>query len=323
MRTRLCDVLDIDLPVLLAPFGPWDQVDVAAAVCEAGGLGSLGTAARPLPALLEQWTRLRGLTKRSFAINHTMRPLDEEAFAATLAFRPTAISFHLAVPEDLIARAHDAGILWIQQVMDVGQAEQAVRAGVDVLVAQGGEAGGHGGQVSTMVLVPQVVDVAGQIPVVAAGGIADGRGLAAALALGAAGVSMGTRFLASREMRIPADCKQRLVAAGALDAVKIEHSERFMPPYTRPGPPTQPRALHTPLLDRLRDDPDQVDTDQFRLTLAEIRNGCGYEQLPMAGQSVGLIHDIAPAADILRRVVADAEAVLGRGNANVATSGRR
>ena len=187
MRTHLCDLLDIDVPVLLAPFGPWEQVELAAAVCEAGGLGSLGTAARPLPDLREQWARLRRLTQRPFAINHTMRPLDEEAFAATLAFRPAAISFHLAVPDDLIARAHDAGILWIQQVMDVRQAEQAVRAGVDVIVAQGGEAGGHGGLVSTMVLVPQVVDLAGDIPVVAAGGIADGRGLAAALALGAAG----------------------------------------------------------------------------------------------------------------------------------------
>src|SRR5262245_36651193 len=211
MRTRLCDVLDIEVPVLLAPFGPWEQVDLAAAVCEAGGLGSLGTAARPLGDLREQWARLRSLTDRPFAINHTARPLDEEAFAATLAFGPAAVSFHLAVPEDLVARAHDAGSLWIQQVMDVRQAEQAVRAGADVIVAQGGEAGGHAGTVSTLVLVPQVVDVAGEIPVVAAGGIADGRGLAAALALGAAGVGIGTRFLATPEMGIGAEAKRRLV----------------------------------------------------------------------------------------------------------------
>ena len=105
------------------------------------------------------------------------------------------------MPADLVARARDAGIIWIQQVMDCDQAEQALDTGADVIVAQGGEAGGHSGWVSTMVLVPQVVDVAGDVPVVAAGGIADGRGLAAALALGAQGVSMGTRFLASHEMR--------------------------------------------------------------------------------------------------------------------------
>ena len=97
----------------------------------------------------------------------------------------------MTVPADLIARAHDAGILWIQQVVDRREAEEALAAGADVIVAQGGEAGGHCGWVSTMVLVPQVVDVAGDIPVVAAGGIADGRGLAAALALGAQGVQHG------------------------------------------------------------------------------------------------------------------------------------
>jgi nitronate monooxygenase/enoyl-[acyl-carrier protein] reductase II len=310
MRTPLCDVLDIDVPVLLAPFGPWEQVDLAAAVCEAGALGSLGTAARPLPVLREQWARLRALTERPFAINHTMRPFDEEAFAATLAFGPTAVSFHLGVPDDLVARAHDAGVLWIQQVVNRDQAEAAVRAGVDVIIAQGGEAGGHGGFVSTMVLVPQVVDVAGEIPVVAAGGIADGRGLAAALALGAAGVSMGTRFLATDEMTIPAECKRRLVAAQAHDAVKIEHSDRFMPPYSRPGPPTQPRALRSPLLDGLRERADQLRPDEINAVMTPIREGRGYEQLPMAGQSVGLIDDIAPAAALVRRIVDGAEAAL-------------
>src|SRR5262249_19112743 len=104
-----------------------------------------------------------------FAINHTARPLDEEAFAATLAFGPAVVSFHLAVPADLIARAHDAGIVWLQQVVDVYQAEEAAAAGADVIIAQGGEGGGNGGFVSTMVLVPQGVDIAGERPVAAAG----------------------------------------------------------------------------------------------------------------------------------------------------------
>ena len=195
LHTPLCDVLGIEVPIICAPFGPFDEVELAAAVCAAGGLGSLGTAVRPLPELREQWGRLRGRTDRPFAINHTVRPLDEDAFTATVEFGPAAISFHLAVCPDLIARAHDAGIRWIQQVMTRDQAEQALSASADVLVAQGSEAGGLGGFVSTMVLVPQVVDLAGDVPVVAAGGIADGRGMAAALALGAAGVVMGTRFL--------------------------------------------------------------------------------------------------------------------------------
>ncbi|MGH3897810.1 MAG: nitronate monooxygenase [Pseudonocardiaceae bacterium] len=181
LHTPLCDVLGIDVPIICAPFGPWDSVELAVAVCAAGGLGNLGTAGRPLAELQDQWARLRGRTDRPFAINHTVRPLDrpfainhtvrpldEDAFAATIDFRPAAISFHLAVCADLIARAHGAGIRWIQRVVTRDQAEQALSAGADVLIAQGSEAGGFGGFVSTMVLVPQAVDLAGDVPVVAA-----------------------------------------------------------------------------------------------------------------------------------------------------------
>ena len=251
-RTPACDLLGIEVPIIGAPFGPWDQVELAAAISGAGALGSVGTALRTVPELQAQWERLRELTDRPFAINHTVRPFDEAAFAATLAFRPAAISFHLSVPADLIARAHEEGILWIQQVMNRAQAMEAVEAAADVIIAQGGEAGGNSGWVATMVLVPQVVDVAGDIPVIAAGGIADGRGLAAALVLGAQGVSMGTRFLAATEMRVADAWKRRIVAADALDAVKVVNSERVMPPFNRPGGPAEPRALRTPLIAQLR-----------------------------------------------------------------------
>ncbi|MBO3747661.1 nitronate monooxygenase [Streptosporangiaceae bacterium NEAU-GS5] len=311
LRTPLCDVLGVDVPIICAPFGPWEEVGLAAAVCGAGGLGSLGTSARSLPELREQWSRLRELTDRPFAINHTVRPFDEEAFAATLGFRPAAVSFHLAVPGDLVKRAHDAGVLWIQQVMDVQQAEEAVAAGADVIIAQGGEAGGNGGWIGTMVLVPQVVDVAVDIPVVAAGGIADGRGLAAALALGAQGVNVGTRFLASEEMRIADAWKTRIVAADSADAVKVVNSARVMPPFSRPSRPNEPRSLRTDLVDALRDDPGGVDPAVMGpLVLEAVRAGEGHEFLPFAGQSVGLIHEIRPAAEIVRDLVAEAEAAL-------------
>jgi len=311
LHTPLCDALGVDVPIIGAPFGPWEQVDLAAAICEAGALGSVGTALRGPDELRAQWERLRGLTSRPFAINHTVRPFDEDAFAATLAFRPAAISFHLGVAADLVARAHEAGILWIQQVMSRAQAEEALSAGADVIVAQGGEAGGNGGWVSTMVLVPQVVDVAGDVPVVAAGGIADGRGLAAALALGAQGVSMGTRFLAATEMGIADEWKRRIVDADALDAVKVANSERVMPPFNRPGGPAEPRALATPLIAQLRDHPEWIDPAVTGARLREaLLAGRGHEYLPFAGQSVGLIDEVLPAAEIVRRVVAEAEAVL-------------
>jgi enoyl-[acyl-carrier protein] reductase II len=185
VRTPVCDLLGIDVPIMLAPFGPWEQVELAAAVSNAGGLGGVGTAVRPADELRRQWERLRELTQRPFAINHTGRPFEEEVFAAILDAAPAAISFHMGVPRDRIAEAHDAGALWIQQVGDRRSAELALEAGADVLVAQGWEAGGNAGWVGTLVLVPQVVDAAGEVPVLAAGGIADGRGIAAALALGA------------------------------------------------------------------------------------------------------------------------------------------
>jgi enoyl-[acyl-carrier protein] reductase II len=311
LRTPLCELLGIEAPVVGAPFGPWEQVELAAAVCEAGALGSLGTTMRTVPELRAQWSRLRELTHRPFAINHTMRPFDEAAFAATLEARPHAISFHMTVPADLIARAHDAGILWIQQVVDRREAEEAVAAAVDVIVAQGGEAGGHSGDVGTMVLVPQVVDVAGGIPVVAAGGIADGRGLAAALALGAQGVSMGTRFLASAELGIADAWKQRILDADATDAVKVVNSERALPPYSRPGARVVPRSLATPLVEQLRLHPEWIDPASIGPRLREaVLAGGGDEYVPFAGQSAGLIDEVLPAAEIVRRVVAEAEEAL-------------
>ncbi|CAL9453267.1 hypothetical protein SUDANB58_02496 [Streptomyces sp. enrichment culture] len=313
LRTRLCDVLGIEVPVIGAPYGPYEQVDLAAAVCGAGGLGSLGTALRPVADLRRQWARMRELTDRPFAVNHTLRPLNEEAFQATLDERPAAISFHLGVPGDLIRRARDAGILWIQQVMDVRQAEQAARAGADVIVAQGGEAGGQGGEVSTMVLVPQVVDVAGDTPVVAAGGIADGRGLAAALALGAQGVAIGTRLLASVEMAVSDEWKNRIVAADARDTVKLAHSDRFMPPFSRPDAYGSPRSLRTPFLEDAEAHPERVRPAEAGPLLVEaVLTGRGHEFLPFTGQSAALVHDILPAAEIVRRIVDEAEAVLRR-----------
>ena len=157
-----------------------------------------------------------------------------------------------------------------------------------------------------MVLVPAVVDVAGDVPVVAAGGIGDGRGIAAALALGAQGVSLGTRFLATNEMNIDHAWKQRIVAAGALDAVKVPHADRVMPPFTlaQTGVPFAPRALRTALIDQLETNPDSVDPAIVGpQLLAAVRAGHGEDLLPFAGQSAQLIHDIVPADELIARLI--------------------
>ena len=322
LRTGLCDLLGIDTPIVLAPFGPWAQLDLAAAVSNAGALGSLGTALRSPDELRAQWSLLRELTDRPFAINHTGRPFNDEAFTATLDFAPRVISFHMGVSAQLIARAHDHGILWMQTVGDAATADAALSAGADVLIAQGGEAGGNAGSISTLVLVPLVVDLAGQVPVVAAGGIADGRGIAAALALGAKGVSLGTRFLATHEMTIDQAWKNRIVAADALDAVKVPHAERVMPPFTLPqtGAPFTPRSLRTPLIEQLETDPDSVRPDHAGPQLVQaIRAGRGHQFLPFTGQSAGLVHDIVPAAELLDRLVTETVEALRGANSAVAS----
>jgi len=311
--TRLCDLLDITVPVVVAPFGPWDETALAVEACRAGALGSLGTALRRPSELRAQWHRVRESTDRSFAVNHPGRPFDREASAATLEFTPAAISFHMGIPADLIAQAHDAGIRWIQAVGDVHAAEAALEAGADVLVAQGTEAGGNAGWVSSLVLVPAVVDLAGNVPVVAAGGIADGRGLAAALALGAQGASLGTRFLATTEMGVDQEWKDRIVAADATDAVKVAHSERVMPPFTLPqtGQTYAPRALRTELVNRLERAADTVDPERVGHELrTRVRAGGGHDLLPFAGQSVQLVHDVVPARELIARLVAEAEDAL-------------
>ena len=222
----------------------------------------------------------------------------------------------MGVPADLIARAHDRGILWLQTVGDRRAAELALEAGSDVLVAQGTEAGGNSGWISTMVLVPAVVDVAGEVPVVAAGGIADGRGIAAALVLGAQGASLGTRFLATPEMGIREAWKRRIIEADAIDAVKVPDAERVMPPFSMPqvGPPFAPRALRTPLIEQLESEPETVDPSVAGpAAVAAIRAGGGEDLLPFAGQSVGLIHEVLPARELVRRLLAQAEIALELG----------
>jgi len=313
LRTPLCDVLGIDVPIICAPFGPWEQVDLAVAVCQAGGLGSLGTATRPVAALRSEWARMRDLTDRPFAVNHTMRPFDEDAFAATLAFRPAAISCHIGGSAELVRRAHDAGILWLQQVFDLDQARRAVDDGADVIIAQGGEAGGNGGSIATMVMVPAVVDLAGPVPVAAAGGIADGRGLAAALALGAQGVNLGTRFLATTEMSVGDGWKKAIVASDGLDAVKVEFADKALPPLSPGGVPAVPRALRTPFIDRWNADPVGAGTAAESLraeVLDAVRAGRLADLLPFTGQSAALVHDILPAAELVRRIVAEASEAL-------------
>jgi enoyl-[acyl-carrier protein] reductase II len=315
MRTALCDLLAIEHPVIQASLGPWSSVALTAAVSEAGGIGSLGTALLSAEQVVDQIRRTRRMTGKPFIVNHTRRPLDEQAFELTLRERPKAVSLALGEPRDLARRAHAAGCLFIHQVHSVEQAVVGVEQGADVVIAQGEEAGGFGGGIGGLALIPQVADAVAPVPVVAAGGIADGRGLAAALALGAAGVNIGTRFLAAEETEIPEEWKRRIVEARSEDTVRAVFAEHVFPPVGTGGyAGKSPRVLRTDWVDRYNADPEAAIADRRQLAaelVDAVRNGRGHDLVPFTGQTAGMIDSVLPAGEIVRRIVAEAEALLG------------
>ena len=313
LRTPLCDLLGIEYPIILAAMGSATSAAFAAAASNAGGLGSIATLGRTTEDILSDLDVIRGLTDRPFAVNHIPQTLDETAFAATLLLRPAVISFALGDPGDLIARAQDAGAKVMVQVTTVAQAVQAAERGTDIVVAQGGEAGGYGGVVSTLALVPQVIDAIAPIPVVAAGGIYDGRGLAAALVLGAVGVNLGTRFLASTEAPIEEGWRRAIIDAQSEDAIKADALNAVRPLPGTGGYGTVLRSIRTPFLEEWN--PKLGEAVSQREPLADqmsaaIRSGRRHEFLATAGQSAGAISDILPVSEIIARLIAGAESAL-------------
>lgn len=315
IRTRACEVLGVDVPIVQGSFGPWTNAELSAAVSAAGGLGSVGTALLDTNRVRELMREVRELTDRPFAVNFTARPLVDEVFEAVLAHAPAVVSYALGDPGELPKRVHDAGAVFVQQVHTVGQASAAAERGVDVLIAQGSEAGGFGGTVGALALVPQVVDAVAPLPVLASGGIADGRGLAAALLLGAQGANIGTRFLASTEAGIADAWKEHIVDATSEDAVKVEFADAVFPPGPESGYPVRPRVLRTPFVDEWNAKPEEARaaSEHLRVELAvAIAEERAHELFPFTGQTVGLIHEVLPVAEIMRRIVSEAEATLRR-----------
>src|ERR687886_891736 len=319
LRTPVCDLLGIQHPVVQAAIWPATAPELAAAVSNAGGLGSLGAVFTSAESLERQITRLRELTNRPFAVNHVVPLLDEDAFALTLEARPAVISLALGDPGDLVDRAHAAGTKVIHQVHTVGQARQAAERGVDVIIAQGSEAGGQGlaQGVGVVALIPQVVDAISPLPVLAAGGIADGRGLAAALVLGAQGANIGTRFLASQEASAHEAWKQAILTAESEDAVRFAVWKEIFPPAGGDAYDVVPRVIRTPFVDQWRGRRDEARREAERLreeVISLVRQRRPHELVPFTGQTAGVIRDILPASEIVRRMIAEAEQALEQAN---------
>jgi enoyl-[acyl-carrier protein] reductase II len=315
LQTPLCSLLGISAPIIQGALGgPWPpSLRLAAAVSEAGALGSLPTALRSAEQVRDDIAALRALTDRPFAVNHTMKPFLEDVFAEVVRAAPSVVSFALGFSPDLVKRVHDAGSVFVQQVHSASQAAEAAQGGADVIIAQGGEAGGFGGAPSTMVLVPQVVDAVAPLPVVAAGGIADGRGLAAALALGAQGVNVGTRFIASDEAELSEGYKASVLAARSDETVRAAFINDLVPPASEGAYPSAPRVVRNAFVAEWLG--REGEFQDMRPELAErmraaMRDGTVHEFMVITGEVAGAIDEVLPAAEIVRKMVTGAEEVL-------------
>lgn len=330
MKTALCERLGIDNPIVLAPMAGAHSPQLTAAVSNAGGLGTLPLWSANIDTLRQQIRDTQMLTPRPFAVNLNLNFPQEDRLAACLEEGVKVISFFWQDPSALVARAKDAGAIVMQTVGNAEDARRAVDCGVDIIVAQGWESGGHvRGTVATMALVPAVVDAVGTIPVVAAGGIADGRGLAAALALGATGGWIGTRFLASSEAAIHPEYQQRLLAATENDTAWLENLFDVGWPdaphrVLRNSTVANWEASGRPLPGMRPGEGDVIATSKTRGDLVRYRSytvgpdtSGDLEALSMwAGQSVGIVKKIQPAGDIVREITSDAEAILRRLNSH-------
>jgi len=307
-------MLGIEYPIISAPMsGGTAAADLAAAVSEAGGFGLIGGMTTSGPEWLrEQIRKVRQLTNKPFGVGFISSfPGLDEFVQVALDERVVAISHSFADPTPYIPVAHAAGVKVIVQVQTVAQAGVAAQAGVDVLVTQGTEAGGHTGYSGTLPLVTAVLDIAGDIPVLAAGGIADGRGLAAVLVLGAEGAWMGTRFYASQESGGGNWEKERMLEAGTDDTVLTKvYDLTLESPFPRDVGDRVLRNDYTASWHG-RNDEVIVHREELRAqVVTAMREGNARIAAVRAGNAVGMIHEIKPAAEIVREIVTEAERIL-------------
>ena len=310
MKTAITELLNIEAPVIQGGMAWVAENCLAAAVSEAGGLGIIGAASAPAEWVREQIRLVKEKTDKPFGINiMLMSPYAEDVARVVAEEKVPVVTTGAGYPEKYMAMWKEAGIKVIPVVASVALAKRMERCGADALVAEGTEAGGHIGENTTMVLVPQIADAV-SIPVIAAGGIADGRGMAAAFMLGAQGVQIGTRFVASQEAQVHENYKNYIVKAKDIDSRVTGRST---------GHPV--RALRNQMTKTyLEKEQAGVPFEELELlTLGSLRKavveGDVVNGSVMAGQSAAMIHDILPCKEIIEKLIAQAETVMkGMGN---------
>ena len=314
LTTSFTRLLKVRHPIASAPMGGSAGGALAAAVSRAGGLGMVGGDDGSGPWLDRELSFVASATDRPWGVGFLSWAIDPSVVERTLEYLPNAVMLSFGDPSRLVEPIRAARSVLIIQVTNLEEARRAVDLGADVIVAQGTEAGGHGARRgrSTLPFVPVVVDLAGNIPVLAAGGIADGRGLAAVLALGAAGALIGTRFQASAEAAVDPAIHKAIVDGRAEDTERssvldIIRDSPWPAEYTG-------RTLGHPHLDRWRGREAELATDaQARRDYKDDVARGVVPPLPVwAGEAVDLITDVPSAGDIVTTLAADAEAALTR-----------
>ncbi len=324
MKTALCERLGIELPIIQAPMGGAAGPTLVAAVSNAGGLGMLPLWRADTKTMRQQIRETRALTSRPFAVNLTLEIPQEERLAVCLDEGVSIISFFWRDPATLVPRAKAGGAIVLHTVGSANDAKRAMDSGVDIIVAQGWEAGGHvRGMVATMPLVPAVVDAVRPTPVVAAGGIADGRGLAAVLALGAAGAWIGTRFLASHEAAIHRRYQELLLSALETDTIYLDNlfdvrwpnaphrtlRNKTVEIWEAAGRPASGQRPGEGEVIATSRSSGPIVRYQSYTPVADVEGDIDALSL-WAGQSVGLVSKLQPAGDIVREIAEEARLIL-------------
>ena len=314
LRTAFTELLGLGHPIALAPMGGSAGGALAAAVSNAGGLGLLGGGNGDRDWLTRELPVVTGGTRGPWGVGFQSWAVDRGTVELALESRPSAVMLSFGDPRPFAGTVRASGAMLIIQVTSLDEAAQAMDLGADVIVAQGTEAGGHGARRgwSTLAFVPVVADLAAPVPVLAAGGIADGRGVAAALALGAAGALVGTRLLATAEALADPAAKKAIVDGSGEETERssvldIARGSRWPREYTG-------RTMAHPFLDEWRDREDELAASPQ--AKRDYQHGVTSGALPpeplWASQAIDLITDLPAAAEVVAGLAAQAEDTLAR-----------
>ena len=305
ITTSICEKIGIKYPLFQGGMAHISDAVLAAAVSNGGGLGIISAAGGDVRQIAAEIDKAKKLTDRPFGVNVMLMSENTDEIAALLAEKQVAVvTTGAGSPEKYISLWKDAGITVIPVVASTALAKRCQRSGADAVIAEGGESGGHVGDLTTMALVPQICDCV-NIPVIAAGGIADGRGMAAAFMLGAEGVQLGTAFLAAAECGIHPVYKEKVLKAKDISTIvtgkRLGHPVRSLKsPFSR----AYAKAEYTSISD---DDLEKMAVGSLKaaVTAGDEKNGCF-----LAGEIAGLIKKEQPAAEIIEQIMTETETVL-------------